>query len=330
MDLDAALHAQLAHTLEHTGWTAMAGRGPLVRYDGKVRDCYIDAARGERVIVVTDRLSAFDRVIGLIPWKGQVLNQLAQHWFRATAHLAPNHVIESPDPNVCIGREVRPLAVELVMRAYLTGVTSTSIWKAYENGARTFAGHALPDGLRKNQPLPRALLTPSTKAAKGGHDVTVSKDELLAMGQVTADEFERAAAIAERLFAFGQARAAERGLILADTKYELGVTAEGEVIVIDEIHTPDSSRYWIAEGSAERHARGEPQRMLDKENLREWLMNERGFSGHGTPPALDDDIRVRLAVFYAELYARLLGRPFVPTVGPVLPRVEAAVAALRT
>jgi phosphoribosylaminoimidazole-succinocarboxamide synthase len=327
MDLDAALHAQLAHTLEHTGWTAMAGRGPLVRYDGKVRDCYIDAARGERVIVVTDRLSAFDRVIGLIPWKGQVLNQLAQHWFRATAHLAPNHVIDSPDPNVCIGREVRPLAVELVMRAYLTGVTSTSIWKAYESGARTFAGHALPDGLRKNQPLPRALLTPSTKAAKGGHDVTVSKDELLAMGQVTADEFERAAAIAERLFAFGQARAAERGLILADTKYELGVTAEGEVIVIDEIHTPDSSRYWYADDYEARLAVGQEPRSLDKEYVRRYLAEEAGYKGDGPTPPLPDHVRVEAAKRYIASYEQVTGEAFVPVPGDASARIAAALGA---
>lgn len=327
MDLDAALHAQLAHTLDHTGWTTMAGRGPLVRYDGKVRDCYIDAARGERVIVVTDRLSAFDMVIGLIPWKGQVLNQLAQHWFRATAHLAPNHVIASPDPNVCIGREVRPLAVELVMRAYLTGVTSTSIWKAYESGARTFAGHAIPDGLRKNERLPRPLLTPSTKAPKGGHDVTVSKDELLAMGQVSPDEFERAAAIAETLFAFGQARAAERGLILADTKYELGVTADGEVIVIDEIHTPDSSRYWYADDYEARVAAGQEPRSLDKEYVRRYLAEEAGYRGDGPPPPLPDHVRVEAARRYIASYEQVTGEAFVPVPGDASARIAAALGA---
>src|SRR6185503_19003147 len=149
------------------------GRGALVRYDGKVRDCYIDRGRGERVLVITDRLSAFDAVIGTIPFKGQVLNQAAQYWFEETRAIAPNHLLAVPDPNVTIARECAPLPVELVMRAYLTGVTSTSIWKAYEAGARTFCGHALPEGMRKNQPLPRAILTPSTKAAKGDHDVSV-------------------------------------------------------------------------------------------------------------------------------------------------------------
>ncbi|MBK9031659.1 MAG: phosphoribosylaminoimidazolesuccinocarboxamide synthase [Myxococcales bacterium] len=327
MDLDAALHAQLAHTLDRTSWTTMAGRGPLVRYDGKVRDCYIDASRGERVIVVTDRLSAFDMVIGLIPWKGQVLNQLAQYWFRETAHLAPNHVVASPDPNVCIGREVRPLAVELVMRAYLTGVTSTSVWKAYEAGARTFAGHALPDGLRKNQPLPQPILTPSTKAAKNGHDVTVSKDELLAMGQVRADELEQAAAIAARLFAFGQARAAERGLILADTKYEMGVTEAGEVIVIDEIHTPDSSRYWYADDYEARLAAGQEPRSLDKEYVRRYLAEEAGYRGDGPPPPLPDHVRVEAAKRYIASFEQVTGTAFAPVPGDAHARIAAALGA---
>jgi phosphoribosylaminoimidazole-succinocarboxamide synthase len=327
MDLDAALHAQLAHPLERTPWTTMAGRGALERYDGKVRDCYIDHDRGERIIVVTDRLSAFDQVIGLIPYKGQVLNQLAQHWFRETAHLAPNHVLSSPDPNVTIARDVRPLAVELVMRAYLTGVTSTSIWKAYEGGARRFAGHPLPDGLRKNQALPQPLLTPSTKAAKGGHDVTVSADELLAMGQVARHEFEQAAAIAARLFAFGQARAAERGLILADTKYEMGVTADGQVIVIDEIHTPDSSRYWHADDYEARLAAGQEPRSLDKEYVRRYLAEEAGYRGDGPPPPLPDHVRVEAARRYIASFERVTGTPFVPVPGDAVARIAGVLGA---
>ena len=213
---DRTLRAQLAQTLDHTPWTALAGR-TLPRYDGKVRDCFIDAERGERVIVVTDRLSAFDAVVGTIPFKGQVLNQLAQFWFDHTAQIAPNHMLRLPDPNVAIVRECTPLPVELVMRSYLTGVTSTSIWKAYEAGARVFCGHALPHGMKKNQRLPTAILTPSTKAAKGDHDVSVSRADLLAMGRIDPATFDRAAAIAEQLFAAGQAHAAQRGLILADT-----------------------------------------------------------------------------------------------------------------
>src|ERR1700753_2861432 len=168
---DDLLRSQLGKTLGKTPFHSLAGR-TLPRYDGKVRDCLIDAAHGERVIIVTDRLSAFDAVVGTIPFKGQVLNQLAQFWFEHTAAIAPNHMLRVPDPNVMIAGGGEPLPVELVMRAYLTGVTSTSIWKAYETGARTFCGHALPEGMRKNEPLPHAILTPSTKAGKGDHDVS--------------------------------------------------------------------------------------------------------------------------------------------------------------
>ncbi|MGE3455410.1 MAG: phosphoribosylaminoimidazolesuccinocarboxamide synthase, partial [Kofleriaceae bacterium] len=209
-ELDTSLRAQLSHTLEATPWTTIRGK-PLERYDGKVRDCYIDRERGERIIVVTDRLSAFDAVVGTIPSKGQVLNQLARFWFDKTKQIAPNHMIATPDPNVMIARECEPLPVELVMRAYLTGVTSTSIWKAYERGDRTFCGHALPDGMVKNQRLPQPILTPSTKAAKGDHDVSVSRSELLAMGKFDPAVFDRAAAIAGSLFAEGQRHAAAQG-----------------------------------------------------------------------------------------------------------------------
>src|SRR6478735_10917573 len=210
MSLDEQLRAQLTQTLVETPFRSIGGR-TLPRYDGKVRDCFIDKERGERVIIVTDRLSAFDAVVGTIPSKGQVLNQLATFWFEKTKHIAPNHMLRVPDPNVMIARECEPLPVELVMRSYLTGVTSTSIWKAYEAGARTFCGHALPDGMKKNQKLPHSILTPSTKAAKGDHDVSVSKDELLAMGRIEPEIFERAAVIAEALFTEGQRHAALHG-----------------------------------------------------------------------------------------------------------------------
>jgi phosphoribosylaminoimidazole-succinocarboxamide synthase len=308
-DLDPVLRAQLAHTLDHTSWTHFRGHH-LPRYDGKVRDCYIDEPHRERVIVVTDRLSAFDAVVGTIPFKGQVLNQLAEFWFRHTRPIAPNHMIRVPDPNVMIVRECEPLPVELVMRAYLTGVTSTSIWKAYEQGARVFCGHPLPEGMHKNQPLPRPILTPSTKAAKGDHDISVSKDELLAMGRIQPELFERAAAIAEALFAAGQAHAAKQGLILADTKYEMGVQPNGELVVIDEIHTPDSSRYWYQDDYEQRLARGEEPRSLDKEYVRRWLANEAKWTGDGPPPTMPDDIRVEAAKRYIASYEIVTGKKF--------------------
>lgn len=325
--LDEILHTQLSEPLERTGFAALAGRGPLTRYDGKVRDCYIDAGRGERVIVVTDRLSAFDAVVGTIPFKGQVLNQLAQYWFEETASLAENHLLSVPDPNVMIVREVRPLAAELVMRAYLTGVTGTSIWRAYERGERSFCGHPLPDGMRKNQRLPEPLLTPSTKAGKGDHDISVSRAELLAMGAVAADEFDRAAAIAQKLFARGQEVAASRGLILADTKYEMGVAADGSIVVIDEIHTPDSSRYWYADDYQERLDSGQEPRSLDKEYVRRHLSETAKWSGDGPPPELPADVRVEAARRYIKSYELVTGKTFAPSLGNPVARIAAALGA---
>lgn len=326
MITDAVLHAQLSHTLEGTPWKSIGGR-TLPRYDGKVRDCFIDAERRERVIVVTDRLSAFDAVVGTIPFKGQVLNQLAQFWFEQTGHIAPNHMLRVPDPNVMIARECDPLPVELVMRAYLTGVTSTSIWKAYEAGARTFCGHALPEGMRKNQRLPKPILTPSTKAAKGDHDVSVSKDELLAMGRIDPAVFDRAAAIAEALFAAGQAHAAKQGLILADTKYEMGLAPDGSIVVIDEIHTPDSSRYWYAEDYEARLAKGEEPRSLDKEYVRRWLANEAKWTGDGPPPVMPAEVRCEAARRYIASYELVTGKTFEPDGREPIARIAAALGA---
>ncbi|MEM9493475.1 MAG: phosphoribosylaminoimidazolesuccinocarboxamide synthase, partial [Myxococcota bacterium] len=211
--LDPILSTQLTQTIERTD---LPGLGE--RYQGKVRDTY---ARGaERIIVVTDRISAFDRVIGTIPFKGQVLNQMAQYWFEATAEVAKNHVLSVPDANAMVVHDCTPLKAEFVMRSYLTGSTSTSIWRAYERGERVFCGHKLPDGMVRHQPLERPILTPSTKAEDGEHDVSVSREQLLEMGAVSEEHFDRAADMAHRLFAFGQKLAAERGMILVDTKYE--------------------------------------------------------------------------------------------------------------
>lgn len=328
--LDAMLHGQLGRTLDATPFRTIRGQA-LERYDGKVRDCFIDRARGERIIIVTDRLSAFDAVVGTIPFKGQVLNQLAQFWFDKTSSIAPNHMLRVPDPNVMIARECEPLPVELVMRAYLTGVTSTSIWKAYEAGARTFCGHALPDGMRKNQPLPRPILTPSTKAQKGDHDVSVSRDELLAMGRISPELLDRAAALAAALFAAGQRHAADRGLILADTKYEIGLDrsrdAGDQLVVIDEIHTPDSSRYWYADDYEARLARGEEPRSLDKEYVRRWLAHDAGWSGDGPPPIMPDEIRVEAARRYIASYEIVTGQPFEPDPREPIARIAAALDA---
>jgi phosphoribosylaminoimidazole-succinocarboxamide synthase len=324
--LDAKISMQLQQTLAETPFRAIRGR-TLPRYDGKVRDCLIDKERGERIIIVTDRLSAFDAVVGTIPFKGQVLNQLAQFWFEHTAAIAPNHMLRVPDPNVMIARECEPLPVELVMRAYLTGVTSTSIWKAYEQGKREFCGHALPEGMKKNQRLPEPILTPSTKAAKGDHDISVSRAELLAMGKIGPEVFDRAAAIAEKLFAAGQAHAAKHGLILADTKYEMGLDRDGNIVVIDEIHTPDSSRYWYAEDYEARLAKGEEPRSLDKEYVRRWLAGEAKWSGDGPPPVMPDEVRAEAARRYIASYELVTGKTFVPDTREPIARIAAALEA---
>jgi phosphoribosylaminoimidazole-succinocarboxamide synthase len=305
---DDLLRAQLQRTLD--GTDLGAALGAVATYAGKVRDNY-SLVGGTRVIVVSDRLSAFDVVLGTIPFKGQVLNQLAAYWFEATRHIAPNHVLDVPDPNVTRAIECQPLPVEMVVRSYLTGVTSTSIWRHYEAGARVYAGHRLPDGMKKNQPLPHPLLTPSTKAEKGGHDETVSREELIARGHIDGRTFDQLAELCLAMFAFGQARARERGLVLVDTKYELGRAPDGRIVFIDEVHTPDSSRYWYAEDLEARVARGEEPRSLDKEYVRRHFA-ARGYTGDGTPPPIPDDVRVEAARRYIAAYEQVTGHAFVP------------------
>jgi phosphoribosylaminoimidazole-succinocarboxamide synthase len=305
---------QLSKTLDRTDFSELGQWTIKGRIEGKVRDSYVTTS-GERILVVTDRLSAFDRVITTIPFKGQVLNQIAAYWFEESAQIAPNHVIKVPDPVVTIARECKPLSAEFVMRGYLTGTTSTSIWKAYERGDREFCGQPLPDGMVRHQEFSRPILTPSTKAPSsmpGEHDVSVSREQLLEMRAVTAEEFDRAADIAARLFEFGQARAAERGMILVDTKYEIGVTGDGDLAVIDEIHTPDSSRYWYADDYDQRMAAGEHPRSLDKEYVRRWLADEAGYTGDGPIPEIPDEVRIEAALRYIEIYELITGRPFVP------------------
>src|SRR4051812_10354654 len=302
---DPILRAALTHTLDRTDLDALGAK-----YEGKVRDNYT-TADGRRYIVVTDRISAFDRVIGTLPLKGQILNRLAAFWFDKTREVAPNHMIGTPDPAVLEARECAPLPVEMVMRAYVTGVTSTSIWTHYARGERVFCGHRLPEGLRKNERLPAPILTPSTKAPKGDHDVSASREEILAMGHITAEDFDAAAKIAADLFAFGQKRCAERGLILVDTKYELGKDRDGRIVVIDEIHTPDSSRFWFTSSYAERFAAGQDPESFDKEYVRRWLKGT-GFAGDGPTPFTPDEARVEAASRYIEAFERITGAAFVP------------------
>jgi len=317
---DATLREALGHPLDSADLQL-----PGVRYQGKVRDNYT-LPDGRRVLVTTDRISAFDRVLGTIPLKGQVLNRLAVWWFERTRDVAPNHLIASPDPNVMIAHECTPLPVEVVVRRYLTGVTSTSVWTAYARGDRSFCGHALPDGLRKNDPLPAPIVTPSTKAPKGGHDVSVSADSLVANGVISAADMDAVSRMALALFDAGVAHCAARGLILADTKYEFGrLPAEkgGGIVVMDEMHTPDSSRFWFAESYGERHARGDEPESFDKEYVRRWLAAE-GFTGEGDIPPLPDAVRLEAARRYIFAYERITGEAFVADARDPLPRLRAA------
>ncbi|HEX9244504.1 MAG TPA: phosphoribosylaminoimidazolesuccinocarboxamide synthase [Anaeromyxobacter sp.] len=311
---DEKLHAQLPHTLRQLD---LKGLGDL--YRGKVRDNY---SRGDRIVMITtDRVSAFDHVLGTIPFKGEVLSRLTAFWFEKVKDIAPTHLVEVPDPSVMVVKRAKALPIEIVIRGYITG----SLWRDYQAGKAGAYGIDWPKGLRKDQAFEKAVITPSTKAEYGKHDEPISEQEILAKKLVAPEIWREATAVAHRLFARGQEWARKQGLILVDTKYEMGIVAEedgSKLVVIDEIHTPDSSRYWVANGYEERFAKGAEQEMLDKENIRQWLINEHGFSGHGTPPPLTDEVRVMLARKYIEAFERLTGQPFTSEVGSVAARIE--------
>jgi phosphoribosylaminoimidazole-succinocarboxamide synthase len=289
------------------------------RQVGKVRDCYVDADR--RTIVVSDRVSCFDVVVGTIPLKGQVLNQLAAFWFDKTRSAAANHLLEVPDPNVSVVQECELLPVEFVVRGYLTGSTKTSIWTAYERGERSYCGHTLPEGLRKHEKLPEPLVTPTTKAPQGQHDALTSRAELIQNGSIREDLFDEAARITTNLFRIGSEWAARCGLILVDTKYELGLGPDGKLVVIDEIHTPDSSRYWHADPYARAMADGTDPAALDKEYVRLWL-GEQGYRGEGPPPTLPDAVRCEAARRYIEAYEQITGQDFEPDTEEPISRIQ--------
>lgn len=297
-------------------------------YRGKVRENY-SLSGGRRLLIATDRQSAFDQVLAAVPFKGQVLTQLARFWFERTADLCPNHVLDYPDPNVLVARELAMLPLEVVVRDYLTGSTDTSVWTAYAKGARVFCGNALPDGLRKNDMLPATILTPSTKPADGGHDVSVSPDELIAAGLITARQWAELAEISLKLFARGREIASGNGLILVDTKYEFGLDRDGRITLADEIHTPDSSRYWYASSYRLRHDVGMEPESLDKEFLRLWL-RERCDPYKDPIPPIPDDVLVDFAGRYIRLYETVTGQAFeVPDLSvPILERIGRNLEAL--
>ena len=316
MAIDRALLRELStRTLERTDFPSL-GR----RIEGKVRDSYVGEKR--RTIIVTDRVSCFDVVVGTLPLKGQVLNQVAAFWFEKTREIAPNHLLSVPDPCVSIVRELEILPIEFVYRSYLTGVSSTSIWTAYERGVREYCGHRLPEGMRKHQRLDQPILTPTTKALKGDHDELTSREEVLRSGILSEELYDRAAALGHRLFEKGRAWAESRGMLLVDTKYEFGLDESGELVVADEIHTPDSSRYWYADSYEAALREGRDPKSFDKEYVRRWLVEERGYRGEGPVPEIPVEVRCEAAARYIEAYEVLTDQTFHPDTEDPTPRIR--------
>lgn len=313
-------HEQLRDAIPHAlDSVEIAGWGEKIA--GKVRDTYV--REGMRLLVTTDRVSAFDRVLGLIPYKGQVLNQLSVWWFEQTRDIVRNHLLSSPDPNVTVAREAKALPIEVIVRGYLTGVTSTSMWALYEQGDRQPYGIRLPQGLRKNDRLPSPVITPTTKATGGAHDERLTRDQILEQRLVSRTLWEQIEDVALRLFEYGQDMAAQAGLILVDTKYEFGLI-EGRLALIDEIHTPDSSRYWIA-STYQPNDGSDPQEPenMDKEYLRRWFVSQ-GYRGDGTPPNMPHDLIAEVAARYIAVYERLTGEIFEPGEQPAAARIRQA------
>ena len=275
---------------------------------GKVRESY-DLPDGRRIMIATDRQSAFDYVLAAVPYKGQVLNQTALFWFDKTKDICANHVIASPDPNVVVGRRLTMLPIEMVVRDYLTGSTDTSIWPMYKRGERMLYGHRFPDGMVKNQKLAQTILTPTTKAEQGAHDTPVTADAVVERGLATADQWRALADASLKLFARGREIAARNGLILVDTKYEFGLDAGGRITLADEIHTPDSSRYWIAASNAARTAAGQEPESLDKEFLRLWI-SARCDPYKEKIPEIPPATLIEFSAKYVKLYEQVTGRAF--------------------
>jgi phosphoribosylaminoimidazole-succinocarboxamide synthase len=290
-------------------------------YSGKVRDNY-DLPDGRRILIATDRISAFDRILAAIPFKGQVLTQTARFWFQATADICPNHVLEYPDPNVVIGRRLDILPVEMVVRDYLAGTTGTSILTMYQAGQRDMYGLNLPDGMRPNQRLEHPILTPTSKAYDGAHDAPLTPNMVVAEGLVTPEQWRVLSDYAFALFARGQQIAAERGLILVDTKYEFGTDAEGRIVLADEIHTPDSSRYWFAGSYPDRFERGERPESFDKDFVRNWVA-ARCDPYKDEIPEIPQEIVLETAEVYIRAFETITGETFdLPEPGDVLERIR--------
>ena len=278
-------------------------------YRGKVRENY-DLTNGTRIIIATDRISAFDRNLAVIPLKGQVLTQTARYWFEATQNLCPNHVIEYPDPNVLVCKRLSMMPVEIVVRDYLAGTTSTSILQMYKRGSREMYGHRFPDGLRDNQKLPHTIITPTTKAEQGAHDAPLSAEDIVARKLLTEKQWREVSDKALALFACGRETAARQGLILVDTKYEFGFDEKGSIVLADEVHTPDSSRYWLASSYPARFAAGAPPDTLDKDFIRRWVA-ERCDPYAGPIPDIPPEVILQASATYIDVYEKLTGQEFV-------------------
>lgn len=291
-------------------------------YRGKVRENY-DLADGSRIIIATDRLSAFDRILTSIPDKGHVLTQTARYWFEATKDICPNHVIAYPDPNVVIGKRLDILPVEIVVRGYLAGTTGTSLLTLYKKGERTMYGLDLPDGMKDNQVLPHPMITPTSKAFNGGHDEPLTPADIVEKGLLTKEQWEQVSNYALALFKRGQELAAKRGLILVDTKYEFGTDENGRILLADEIHTPDSSRYWIADSYDAAYQAGSRPKSFDKDFIRAWVV-ERCDPYKDDIPAIPQELVEETAAVYRTAYETITGERFVrdTTGATVLERVR--------
>ncbi len=289
------------------------------RESGKVRDWYTLPDR-KRLLVTTDRLSAFDRILADVPFKGQVLNQLSAWWFEKTADVIPNHILSIPDPNAVVVKNVSPLPIEVIVRGFITGVTETALWRRYELGEREIYGYHFVDGLQKNQQLSNPIITPTTKGGVTGHDERLTCAEVVEQGYLKDKDWDVVQKAALDIFTRGQQIALTAGMILVDTKYEFGTTEDGQIVLIDEVHTPDSSRFWKADSYQERFAAGQEPENFDKEFIRRHYANL-GYRGEGEPPFMATDLWVQASQRYIEIYELLTGLTFKPGAYPVNPRM---------
>lgn len=289
------------------------------KFSGKVRDSYSLPGQ-RRLLITTDRLSAFDRVLHCVPFKGQVLNQLSAWWFEQTRSIIPNHMLSIPDPNAAVVTQAEPFTVEVIVRGYITGVTKTALWYRYSLGERQIYGYTFPEGLEKNQPLPTPIITPTTKGGPSGHDERLTCAEVVEQGHLDAATWEQVMQAALAIFKRGQKVAAAAGLILVDTKYEFGRAPDGEVYLIDEVHTPDSSRFWKQASYEERLRSGQEPELFDKEFVR-LAYAAQGYRGDGQPPNMPEALWVDASLLYISIFEQLTGLPFKPGSYPVEARL---------